>query len=115
VIALDALDATATIHLFDPALELEEIRKRPLPPRHHAFEGEVTRIVLTTLRNAKRPLTTPELAQRVMAERGLDTANVRLLKLMVKRTGACLRHWEKRGVARSEPGANGFKLWRLAR
>jgi hypothetical protein len=45
------------------------------------------RIVLTTLRNAKRPLTTPEIAQRVMAERGLDSANVRLLKLIMKRTG----------------------------
>jgi hypothetical protein len=75
----------------------------------------VTRIVLTTLRNAKRPLTTPEIAQRVMAERGLDSANVRLLKLIMKRTGACLRHWERRGFARKEPGPNGFKLWSLAR
>ena len=101
-------------HLFDPSIELQVIRKRPVPPRHHAFKGEVTRIVLTTLRNAKRPLTTPELAQRVMAERGLDSANVRLLKLIMKRTGACLRHWQKRGVARSAAGPNGFKLWSLS-
>ena len=37
--------------------------------------------MLTTLRNAKKPLTTVDIAQRVMAERGLDTANQKLLKL----------------------------------
>jgi hypothetical protein len=37
VIALDNLDAT--IHLFDPSIELGEIRKRPVPPRLHAFRG----------------------------------------------------------------------------
>lgn len=112
VIDLDNVDHT--IHLFDPSIELEEISKRPVPPRHQAFKGEVTRIVLTTLKNAKRPLTSQELAQRVMAERGLDTSNERLLKLMMKRTGACLRHWEKRGVAKKEPGPGQFKLWSVA-
>jgi hypothetical protein len=45
--------------------------------------------VVTALRNAKKPLTTQDIAMRVMAERGLDTANVRLLKTMTKRAGAC--------------------------
>jgi len=51
--------------------------------------------VLTTLRNAKKPLATADIAQRVMAERGLDTANVRLLKTMTKRAGAYLRNLQK--------------------
>src|SRR3990172_4521142 len=97
VIDLDHIDAA--IHIFDPTIELVEIKSRPVPPKHQAFKGEVTRIVLATLRNAKRPLTTGEIAQRVMAERGLDTANVRLLKTMQKRTGACLRHWQHKDVA----------------
>jgi hypothetical protein len=58
--------------------------------------------VLTALRNAKKPLTTLDIAQRLMAERGLDTANVRLLKLMTKREGACLRHLQKRGAVARE-------------
>ena len=70
--------------------------------------------MLKTLRNAKKPLTTHEIAQRIMAERGLDTANARLLKLMVKRTGACLRHWEQRGAATKKLGPNQFKLWEIA-
>lgn len=111
VIDLDNVDHT--IHLFDPTIELQEIKSRPVPPRHQAFKGEVTRIVLATLRNSKRPLTTAEIAQRVMAERGLDTGNARLVKLMGKRTGACLRHWEKRGAASKRAGPDKFMLWAL--
>lgn len=113
VINLDHIDAA--IHIFDPTIELVEIKARPVPPRHHAFKGEVTRVVLTALRNAKRPLTTAEIAQRVMAERGLDTANLRLLKTMQKRTGACLRHWERKGAARKQRGPDQFMLWELQR
>ncbi len=47
VIDLDNLDAT--LRLFKPDIDLEEIRPKPLPPRHHAFKGEVSRIVLDTL------------------------------------------------------------------
>ena len=59
-IDLDHVDAA--IHIFDPSIELEEIKVRPVPPKHHAFRGEVSRIVLATLKNAKRPLTTAEIA-----------------------------------------------------
>ena len=113
VIDLDNVDHT--IHLFDPSIELQEIKARPVPPRHQAFKGEVTRIVLTALRNAKKPLTTADVAQRVMAERGLDTSNARLVRTMQKRAGACLRHWEKRGTARKQPGPGQFVRWELAR
>ena len=40
VIDLDHVDAA--IHIFDPSIELEEIKSRPVPPRHQAFKGEVT-------------------------------------------------------------------------
>ena len=113
IIDLDNVDAT--IHLFDPSIELEEIKSKPVPPRHHACRGEVSRIVLTTLRNAKRPLTGAEIAQRVMAERGLNTANERLVKLIAKRTGACLRDNRRKGVAQSEIGLDRLLLWSVVR
>ena len=113
VIDLDNLDAT--IHLFDPDIELGAVKPKPIPPRHQAFRGEVTRIVLTALRNAKKPLTTRDIAQRVMAERGLDTSNERLLRLMARRTGACLRDHRKRGLVRSEHGAGTYLVWEIAR
>lgn len=112
VIDLDNLDAT--IHLFDPDIELAAIKPKPIPPRHQAFRGEVTRIVLTALRNAKKPLTTRDIARRVMAERGLDTSNERLLRLMARRTGACLRDHRKRGLVRSESGPGAYLVWGLS-
>src|SRR5262249_10874681 len=100
----DANIADASIHIFDPSIELEAIKARPAPAPHHAFRGQVTRLVLTSLRNAKKPLTTQDIAMRVMAERGLDTANVRLLKTMTKRAGACLQGLQKQGGVTRQPG-----------
>lgn len=113
VIDLDHIDAS--IHIFDPSIELEDIKARPVPAPYHAFRGQVTRIVLTTLKNAKKPLTTQDIAQRVMAERGLDTANVRLLKTMTKRAGACLRNLQQQGAVTRQPGPGQFMLWEIMR
>jgi hypothetical protein len=113
VIDLDHIDAS--IHIFDPSIELQAIHARPVPAPHHAFRGQVTRIVLTTLKNAKKPLTTQDIAMRVMAERGLDTANVRLLKTMTKRAGACLRNLHLQKAVTRQPGPGQFMLWELAR
>ena len=41
IINLDSLDAT--IRLFAPDIDLEEIRPKPVPPRHTAFHGEVSK------------------------------------------------------------------------
>jgi hypothetical protein len=111
-IDLDNLDAT--LRLFVPDIDLEEIRPQPVPPRHAAFKGEVSRIVLAALREATKPMTTQELARHVMAERGLNTADKRLVKLVGKRVGACLRHWRNRGVATSMKGVNSVLLWKTA-
>ena len=48
MIDLDHVDAT--LRMFDPDIELDEIRPKPLPPRHHAFKGQVTRSILAMLR-----------------------------------------------------------------
>ena len=76
---------------------------------------QVTRIVLTTLRSSKKPLTTQDITQRVMGERGLDTANVPLLETMTKRAGACLRGLQKQGAVTRRPRPGQFMLWETAR
>lgn len=111
IIDLDNLDAT--IRLFRPDIDLEEIKPKPLPPRHHAYKGEVSRIVLEALRQSDKPLTAQELAQHVMAERGLNTADKRLVKAIGKRVGACLRHNRERGVMRSTKGPGQFLVWSI--
>jgi hypothetical protein len=61
----------------------------------------------------KKPLTTQAIAQRIMAERSLDTANLRLLKTMTKRAGACLRNLQQQGAVTRQPGPGQFMLWEL--
>lgn len=48
---LDALDAT--IRVFDPDMDLEEVRPKALPPRHAGFKGELVRAVMKTVREAR--------------------------------------------------------------
>lgn len=112
MIDLDACDAT--IRLFKPDIDLDEIKPKPLPPRHAAYRGEIARTVLGTLRTAKRPCTTEELTMHVMAERGMNTADKRLVKVVTRRVGACLRHHRTRGVIRSAEGIGGRITWELS-
>ena len=89
IIDLDNLDHT--IRIFDPDIDLVEVKPKRLPPRLQTYLGELIRIVLSALRNSPKPLTTAEIAQHVMVARNLDTADKRLAKLMSKRVGACLK------------------------
>lgn len=113
IIDLDNLDAT--IRLFKPDIDLEDIRPKPLPPRHHAYKGEVSRIILEALRQSGKPLTAQDLAQHVMAHRGLNTADKRLVKAIGKRVGACLRHHRDKGTLQSEKGSSQLLVWSPAR
>ena len=84
-------------------------------PRHHAFKGEVSRIVLSALRQSDKPFTTHDLAQHVMAGRGLNTADKRLVRVIGKRVGACLRPHRNRGLVRSEKGPRQRLVWEIDR
>ena len=113
IIDLDNLDHT--IRLFRPDIDLEEIRPKPLPPRNQAFKGEVTRLILSALRQSQRPLSTQDLARHVMAERGLNTADKRLVRTIGKRVGSSMRYLRNRGLVRSEKGPGQCLVWRVVR
>lgn len=111
-VELDHIEAS--IRIFQPDIDLGAIGSRPVPPIHHAFRGETSRFVLETIREAGRPIDTTSITERVMRERGLDRNDAALFKVMSKRVGACLRHWEKvRGAIKSMPGPGQVKLWEL--
>ena len=99
--------------MFKPDIDLEEIRPKPFPPRHQAFRGELTRLLLAALRQLDRPLTTKDLAQHVMAERGLNTADKRLVRTIGKRVGSAMRHLRNRGLVRSEQGSGQYLAWEI--
>jgi hypothetical protein len=113
IIQLDSLDAT--IRIFKPDIDLEVIKPKPLPPRNAAFQGEVTRAILDKLRRTQRPMSTRELSLAVMEARGLDNADAALLRTIVKRVNATLRHHKNRGVLTAERGADNHMLWDIAR
>lgn len=112
VVDLDNVEAT--LRLFAPEIDMQAIGPRRVPTAHHAFRGEVSRIVLEALRDAPGPLTTTELTRRVMAARGLDMNDVALSRTMSQRVGACLNHWRrKRGAVRSMPGPGQVLAWEI--
>lgn len=109
MIDLDHIDAT--LRMFDPEIELDEIKPKPLPPRHHAFKGQVTRAILSMLRS-EGPMDAKAITIRLMAERELNSADKALQKAMHKRVGAALRNMRERGLVGSqEPRKGGLLVW----
>jgi hypothetical protein len=112
---LDLDHVEASLRIFDPTIDMLALGARRVPTAHHAFKGETTRIVLDAIRTAGRPIATTAITERVMKERGLDAGDAGLFRLMSKRVGACLRHWEReRGAIRSISGSGQVKLWLIA-
>ena len=114
VVALDNVEAT--IRLFAPGIDLAAHGERKVPTAHHAFRGEVSRIILETLRTATRPVTTTEITERVIAERGLARDDALLFRTISKRVGAALRHMEKvKRLIRGMPGPGQVRMWEIVR
>jgi hypothetical protein len=72
-------------------------------------------MVIRTLRLAADPLTTRDIALEMLVSRALDKRDKRLLALMVKRVGVCLRGCKERGLVRDRQGPGQFNLWEIAR
>lgn len=103
----------AVIRQFDPEYEIAAIRpkyrKAPTPGEF----GAMGRTVLDILRRVARPVSTPEIAKQMIAERGLDPTDRAMRRNMVKRVGMALRYQRTNGVVR-EAGAEGADiLWEL--
>jgi hypothetical protein len=110
---LDHIDAA--IRIFNPAVDIGAIRSKPVPPRHAAFKGEVTRIVFKVLREAKGPVSSRDIAKVLMWERGLNSDDRELSVIMVKRVLACLRVQKRKGLIRNAPYAGGLLGWEANR
>lgn len=112
--ALDAIDQA--IRVFKPDIGLEDLPERPAPPPNAAFRGEVQRFLLDTLRHAPEPLTTHDMARKVMEARQLNTADRILFALIAKRTGHSLTRLRRMGYVESHRFSKGAMLeWRLSR
>ena len=102
---LDLENLDATIVQFEPDFRVETIRPKPFrPPKDWSNRGQMTRIVLSILRQAAEPLTSRDIALALLVERALDKNDQRLLRLMTKRVGVALREQKHKGVVQSEQG-----------
>src|SRR6266404_3860358 len=101
VLDLESLDAT--IVQFDPDFQVESIKPKAFrPPKDWSNRGQMSRIILSVLRQASEPLTTRDIALQLLIERALDKSDQRLLRLMTKRVGVALRGQRENGVVRCE-------------
>ena len=87
----------AAIRVFDPAAEIDDIQPK-LPPRFQAFKGEVSRLVLNSLRKAEKPLPVSDLTLLVAAGRGINPDDKPFMRVLSRRVGACLRNLRKKGL-----------------
>lgn len=70
LVQLQNLDGT--IRIFQPDIDLIEIKPRPVPVRDSALPGQMIRAVLTVLREARDPISSHEVTLRVMRLRNMN-------------------------------------------
>ena len=76
----------ATMQLFDPNSRPEEIRPRQQRARNAWFRpGECLRLIYDVLRDAPQPVTTRELAERIMDAKAIPAADDRQ-RALIERT-----------------------------
>src|SRR5690242_5191333 len=110
ILALENLDATLV--MFDPGYRVESIKPKAFrPPKDWSNRGQMTRIILSVLRQAAEPMTSRDIALQLLVERALDRNDLRLLRLMTKRVGVALRGQREKGVVRADQGPGQYVLW----
>ncbi|MGB8843286.1 MAG: hypothetical protein WCC64_19700 [Aliidongia sp.] len=111
---LESLDAT--IIQFDPDYRVETIKPKAFrPPKDWAHRGDMTKFVLSILRQAAEPMTTRDIALEMLISRALDKSDQRLLQLMTKRVGVALRGQRGNGIVKCSQGTGQFMLWEIDR
>lgn len=105
-----------TILQFDPSYRVESIKPKAFrPPKDWSNRGQMSRIVLSILRQAAEPLTSRDIALELLVERALDKHDQRLLRIMSKRVGVALRTQRENGLVRGEHGPGQYMLGEVAR
>lgn len=109
----DLAHIEGAIRVFDPSIDVGRIRAKHMPVREPAAKGEVTGIILDTLRESLDPLTPRELTEHLMVRRGLRVEDRELFIVMLKRVRACLRTQRGRGVLRPVAKEGMTQLWEV--
>jgi hypothetical protein len=76
--------------------------------------GENARIVLGIMREAKRGITSEEVADKVIIQRKLDTQDRELRLAMIKRVRGCLAHYRRKGLLKAKENKDSRLEWSVA-
>lgn len=113
---LDHLDAA--IRLFDPDADAYAIKA--YVTKHRAEKGSVKRFVLSTLREAREPMTSRQITELWVADRGLNAGEA-TLNAIRKRIGACIKTCVNQGLvedcgwSENHDAYGPYKLWQIVR
>lgn len=75
-------------------------------------KGELTRAILSELRDSEAPLTSRDIAQNIVALRGEDVRDRKYLSDLVKRVSKALRQQREDGNVMSVKDQRGNVMWR---
>ena len=106
---IDHLDAC--IRLFDPSADTPAGRER-YATKHRAKKGQMRRFVLDRLKSATGPITSLDIAEAWMADRGLS-ADHDTRVIIRKRVGACLIALRAGRIIHDVPHMGTHKMWVL--
>jgi len=107
----DLTHLDATMRLFDPDIRPSEIRPRQRRAHSGWFRhGECLRLIYDELRDAPEPVTTRELAERIMRVKAIPAADDRRRELVQKTLLGSLNR-AKQTIGRVETA--GVVSWRL--
>jgi hypothetical protein len=107
----DLTHLDATMRLFDPDIQPNEIPSKQRRPRSAWFRhGECLRLIYDELRDAPQPMTTRELTERIVRVKAIPADDDRSRELMQKTLLSSLNR-AKETIARIENG--GVVSWRL--
>jgi hypothetical protein len=110
-VTIDIDHLEAAIALFDPS-QTPAATKRYLT-RHRAKKGSVKTFILSKLRDAPRPMTSAQITDLWLAERGLRADDATRVVIR-KRIGAALISARAAGTVRNEGVFEGHKGWTVA-
>jgi hypothetical protein len=107
----DLAHLDATIRLFDPEIRPNDIRPKQPRTRNVWFRpGECLRLIYDAQREATQPVTTRELAERIMCVKAMPAADDRRRELVQKTLLGSLNR-AKKTIVRGETA--GVVSWRL--
>jgi hypothetical protein len=113
-IAIDLGHLDAVIRQFDSDYDLGSIRPKRPRVQDAAGRGDMSRFIMKVLREAAEPVATHEVVRRLMAERGQDVGDRRLVKNTMKRVGMAFSRQKAAGTVRAIQGPGPVTLWGVA-